>query len=100
MPDTRLFRTWLHSHEEDHDGITVYRPAGYTFPPSRGRRRLELRPDGTAVEQLIGRNDVAVARPATWQEVAPGRVTVDGEAGHRVLVRVTDDLLEVQEAQP
>jgi hypothetical protein len=23
---------------------------------------------------------------------------VDGEAGHRVLVRVTDDLLEVQEA--
>ncbi|MGH3464732.1 MAG: hypothetical protein ACRDP9_24955 [Kribbellaceae bacterium] len=100
MTDARLFRSWLHSHEEDHDGITVYRPSDYAFPPSRGRRRLELRPDGTAIEHVIGRNDVAVARPTTWQEIAPGRVTVEAETGRRLaVVRVEDDLLEVREEQ-
>ncbi len=49
---------------------------------------------------MIGRNDVAVARPTTWQEIAPGRVTVEAETGRRLaVVRVEDDLLEVREEQ-
>jgi hypothetical protein len=96
--DTRLFRTWLHSHEEDHDGITVYRPAGFPFPPARGRRGLELRPDGGAVEYAIGRNDVDVARPGSWRESAPGRITIHRGTGPRLrVVRVDDELLEVEE---
>nr|WP_271213949.1 zinc metalloprotease [Rhodococcus wratislaviensis] len=28
---------WGHSFEEDHDGVRVYRPAGFDFPRARGR---------------------------------------------------------------
>jgi len=39
-------RCWVHSHEEDSDEEMVFRPAAYEFPPSRGRRSFELKPDG------------------------------------------------------
>jgi hypothetical protein len=48
---------WTHSFEEDHDGITVYRRADFTFPPARGRRGVEFRPDGTFVQLDFGRGD-------------------------------------------
>jgi hypothetical protein len=48
---------WTHSFEEDHDGITVYRRADFTFPPARGRRGVEFRPDGTFTELSPGRAD-------------------------------------------
>ncbi len=38
---------WTHSFEEDHDGISVYRRDDFAFPPARGRRGVEFRPDGT-----------------------------------------------------
>lgn len=44
-----LLKSWGHSHEEDGDGVEVWRPAGYTFPLSRGRNRFELRNDGSAI---------------------------------------------------
>ena len=41
-----LFRQWTHSREEDRAGVEVYRPDGYTFPPSHGlfveRRNTEV----------------------------------------------------------
>ncbi len=36
--DRVLLGHWIHSHEEDAHGVTVYRRKGYSFPPSRGRR--------------------------------------------------------------
>ena len=34
---TCILGQWIHSHEEDAKGVMVYRPANYSFPPSRGR---------------------------------------------------------------
>jgi hypothetical protein len=65
---------WTHSFEEDHDGISVYRPDDFAFPPARGRRGVEFRPDGTLVEWAIGRGDAPEARPGgRWD--AAGRIT-------------------------
>ena len=57
---------WGRSHEEDHDGVEVYRPAGFHFPPARGRAWIEVRPDGTFVELAPGRADVPEPVEGTW----------------------------------
>jgi len=62
-----LVGTWVHSHEESHDGVQVYRPDGYPFPPSRGRTSFSLRADGTAVSGQPGPDDRGVLAPGTWQ---------------------------------
>ena len=43
-----LVGAWTHSHEEDHDGIQVFRPGDQELPPSRGRTSFTLRSDSTA----------------------------------------------------
>lgn len=75
-------QTWWHSFEEDHDDVAVYRPDGFGFPPARGRRGLEVDPDGTVVELGLGRDDT------------PSRTT-DSPVPLEVL-RVADDRLEVR----
>jgi hypothetical protein len=62
-----LCRRWLHSHEEDTAQEMVYRPAGFSFPPSRGRIGFELHPDGSLVWIGIGRGDVPVEAEGTWR---------------------------------
>jgi hypothetical protein len=37
-----LTRAWVHAHEQDHDGLQVFKPLGTALPPSRGRRMLDL----------------------------------------------------------
>jgi hypothetical protein len=66
-----LVRRWMHSHEEDSDVQQVYRPAGWAFPPSRGRGGFELCRDGTLLHIAPGAAD----RP---QESA-GRWRLDGD---------------------
>ncbi|MGW1344154.1 hypothetical protein ACWCOV_24135 [Kribbella sp. NPDC002412] len=75
---------WTHSFEEDHDGITVYRPDDFAFPPARGRRGVEFRPDGTLVEWVIGRGDAPEARPdGRWD--ASGRITGGLQGAGRIV---------------
>jgi hypothetical protein len=62
-----LRRRWVHSHEEDTDKEMVFRPAAYEFPPSRGRRSFELKPDGALVEGGIGPTDRPVETQGTWE---------------------------------
>jgi hypothetical protein len=63
-----LAGSWVHSHEEDREGIQVFRPASYDFPPSRGRESFTLRPDGTAVAGLPGPDDRGISTDAgNWQ---------------------------------
>jgi hypothetical protein len=57
---------WVHSHEEDTDREMVFRPAGYGFPPARGRTSIDLRPDGTYVETAPGPVDVPEASEGAW----------------------------------
>jgi len=99
VPSGQLHGRWMHSFEEDHDGVLVYRPEGYDFPPARGRDGIEFRPDGSYVDWAIGRGDASEPRPGVWQPAPGGRVQVSTAAGEqRVLevVRLEPDRLEVR----
>lgn len=52
LPST-LFKKWIHSYEEDHDNLKIYRPADYEFPPARGRDGFELK-EGASEGVFIG----------------------------------------------
>ena len=77
-----IFRRWSHSFEEDAADVLVYRPAEHPFPRARGRDGIELSPDGTFIEWVVGRGDARQPIAGRWQEEAPGRVRVafDGAA--------------------
>jgi hypothetical protein len=88
-----LIGRWVHSHEEDTDSTTVFRPASYEFPPSRGRRAFELRSDGTLVDTAVGAADVP--------ESSQGRWALDGdvlvlEGRHSRVVLVEPDRLVLE----
>jgi hypothetical protein len=74
-----ILKHWVHSHEEDGDGVTVYRPSGYAFPPSRGRRGLEFRKGGELVYHGIARADGSEPLSGKWSMEGSDRlrITVD-----------------------
>ncbi len=71
-----VFRHWVHSYEEDAGGVQVYRPAGYKFPPSRGRAGFEIKRDGSFVDYPIAPADGNEKVPGTWRLDESGRVVV------------------------
>ncbi|MDQ1537510.1 MAG: hypothetical protein QOE58_1903 [Actinomycetota bacterium] len=102
-PEDHLLGRWVHSREDDHDGINVYRRPDYDFPPARGRRGVEFRADGSFLEWAIGRGDTAEARPGQWGQTPDGATVARPQASGQALrvVRVEPDRLEVvQEAAP
>jgi len=63
-----LVGSWSHSHEEDHDGLQVFRPGDDELPPSRGRTTLTLRADATAVAGTPGPADVGrLSDGGSWE---------------------------------
>jgi hypothetical protein len=62
-----LHGSWVHSHEEDAGGEEVFRPASFRFPPSRGRRALDLRPDGSYGGSVPGPDDRPEEAEGTWE---------------------------------
>lgn len=62
-----LFQHWTHSYEDDREGVVVYRPADYDFPPSRGREGFELKEDGTCIRYAIGPADGRQTMEGTWE---------------------------------
>ena len=75
-----LIQHWVHSHEEDQNDMQAFRPEGFEFPPSRGRRALHFHEDGSI----------------TFHDIAPtdGLVKVEGywyaEDDNNVFVRFAD----------
>ena len=67
MNVTDLCKHWMHSHEEDTEEETVYRPASYQFPPARGRTGFELNPDGSLTEHGIGPTDRRTRTAGKWK---------------------------------
>jgi len=57
----------VHSHEEDTATETVYRPASFAFPRSRGRSAMALKPDGGLVETGPGPTDRPQESRGTWK---------------------------------
>jgi hypothetical protein len=89
----------MHSFEEDHDGVVVYRPADYPFPAARGREGMEFQPDGTYVDWTIGRGDAQTPQPGRWQPAPGNRLQVSTASGHeRILevVRLEPDRLQLR----
>lgn len=74
-----IFRKWMHSFEEDTEGIKVYRPTEYDFPPARGRDGIEFRPDGVFIDWGIGPTDASRGINGHWKMEGPGRVLVSFE---------------------
>lgn len=70
-PPRELIGTWVHSHEEDTEGVAVYRPASRPLPPARGRRGLEFAADGTFTERPLGRGDAPGTRTGRWVAASP-----------------------------
>ena len=62
-----LCQHWVHSHEEDTDTGMVFRPAAYKFPPARGRKGFELKPDGTLIDYGIGATDRRTRSTGKWR---------------------------------
>jgi hypothetical protein len=62
-----LHQHWVHSHEEDTATETVFRPASFAFPRSRGRSAMALKPDGGLVETGIGPTDRPQESLETWK---------------------------------
>jgi hypothetical protein len=92
----RLAGRWVHSHEEDSGDELVFRPAGYAFPPSRGREAIELHPDGSYAGSVPGPVDKPEATEGEWTLEDDGRLRL----GDRVLEisEAAGDVLKVRRA--
>ena len=94
-----LERAWLHSHEDDTPDGTVYRPADYAFPPSRGRQGFELRPDGSCLGTTPGPTDRPEEAAGTWELTDDDTLVLSlpGEPDQRLRVRdLSEDRLVVE----
>jgi hypothetical protein len=75
-----LAQTWIHSHEEDTDSETVFRPSTYAFPPSRGRKSFQLKTDGSLVSSGPGPDDRSVKTEGQWL-MSGGKLELKPSAG-------------------
>lgn len=84
-----LERAWVHSHEEDTADEQVFRLADFAFPPSRGRRGLDLRPDGSYAETAPGPTDRPESSLGTWDLDGDTLVLSPSDAAGSERLRVT-----------
>jgi hypothetical protein len=66
ITDDHLHKRWVHSHEEDDGEEMVFRPSSFDLPPARGRRQIELRPDGSFLEGFPGPTDAPEEAGGSW----------------------------------
>jgi hypothetical protein len=85
-----LLGHWVHSHEEDTEGVRVFRPRSFSFPPSRGREELELEPDGSSVARRPGPVDVPEEATGTWELEGQTLRLTAGEEERSLLVIAAD----------
>jgi hypothetical protein len=95
-----LCRQWVHVREEDTATETVYRPAGYALPPSRGRSGLVFEAAGTFKRIGIGQTDVSAVTQGKWQIVDPeaGRIRIDdnGASEELTVTSLASDRLAIR----
>jgi len=92
-----LQQRWTHSHEEDEPGRMVFRPAGWKFPPSRGRKSFELGPDGALLGSGPGPTDRVVSTAGSWRLRPDGVLELEqeGRSSEMRIVEVAPDKLVV-----
>jgi hypothetical protein len=101
-----LAQSWVHSHEEDTANQAIYRLESFAFPPSRGRRGFELKPDGTMIEFGPGPADRTASRSGRWEVGDDGQLIfypADSNTPSRVtrIISLSEDKLVLEKrAQP
>jgi hypothetical protein len=102
LPADIFGQTWLHSHEEDTPTEMVFRPASYSFPPSRGRTGFELRPDGSALAIGIAPADGPQEGQAKWSLQGANEIQIQAPTTQETrslnLVSVSPDKLVVRKS--
>lgn len=85
-----LFGTWIHSREEDHDGLRVYRRPGFPLPPARGRDGIVIHADGRFEILTPGPGDGGARTSARWERLGPAllRVVSLAQPEHEELWRI------------
>ena len=76
IDERMLLGTWLHAHEEDTPGQTVFRSPAAPLPPARGRQGYEFLPGGKVIRLRSGAVDRAASAEGTWSIEPTGRVIV------------------------
>jgi len=74
--------TWSHSYEED-TNLTVentYRPYGFNFPLSRGRKGLRFSPNGNFIYLYNGPADEPLEATGTWRAFGSQRILISFDA--------------------
>jgi hypothetical protein len=71
-----VFKSWIHSREEDKGVVQAYRPQGFKFPPSRGRAGFEIKKDGEFIDRPIAPADGNQTVPGKWEPVGEGKIKV------------------------
>lgn len=59
-------KNWIHSHEEDKNGLKAFRTQDFSFPPSRGREGFEFNEDGTFIYHSIAPTDGTQKNKGIW----------------------------------
>jgi hypothetical protein len=72
----KIFKVWIHSHEEDTENVKVYRQAGYPFPPARGREGFEIKENKEFVQYKIGPDDRPQTLLGHWEAENPKEIKV------------------------
>jgi hypothetical protein len=98
--DTKfLCQHWIHSREEDTATETVYRPAGFPLPPSRGRPGLKFDPDGTFKQIGIGATDISKVKEGVWKVPSAGAdhvcVSVEGQPQRIKILELKQDRMSI-----
>ncbi len=97
-----LCKRWVHSRQEDSATETVYRPADFPLPPSRGRTGFEFNADGTFKRIGIGPTDISQVKKGTWQidGAHPDQihVEIDGQKNVWTIQDLTPDRLTIRKS--
>lgn len=70
---------WVHSHEEDTEDVSVYRPRDYEFPLSRGRTGFEIKEGGEFVRYDIAPDDGLKIDIGRIKQEGPNKLRVNFE---------------------
>lgn len=83
IDENSLHRLWVHSHEEDTGTETVFRPATFAFPRSRGRASMDFKPGGDLIETGPGSDDRPRQRRASWKLVGSDTLVLYEKGGRK-----------------
>jgi len=95
-----LHRHWTHSHEEDRDGLSIYRPPTFKFRAARGRTEIEFHPDGTLVHRDAGPTDAGRTLTGSWKHLGGNAVQMHvetfGKPRRMTVVECNDQVLKLR----